>query len=290
MNNIHRKCLAFLILFCVAFFTGCNVQQGKPIKTPETFQLIMEDVHTLSDGERVDLYRSNMRSSDVLYMIPNGSFILRVNESIYIQAADNLSDEQRFFIQTYYENQEPLFDIESELNKAYELYKARIACGIKYLNLNGNDEDDALFEPYEIDFSQRVVNHNDSIICVEQSYHLPVAVEDLRDSISSTNEVGGYYLSTVFDATTGDVINQYDLFTIPKEEIPAKLLEYSAYVGDEQLIAEMKEKMKPEYLSFGKKSISIWFPYGVVGDRMSYGESVNYVHVEDVLYPWAVFK
>ena len=84
------------------------------------------------------------------------------------------------------------------------------------------------------------------------------------------------------------MINQYDLFTIPQDEIPEVLLKYSAYLGDDEIVHQMMAEMKPEYLSFTDHGISISFPDGVIGDGSSYMETIHYNHVDDVLYSWAI--
>ena len=284
---MKKHWIAAIVLFTVVLLSGCVLHQTTEQEELEQFELIQENICTLSNGGSIDVYRSNRRYGN-FYMIDNGSFILNTDNSFYLQSANVLTDEQKLFIQSYYEQQELPYNLLDELEKAYTLYTARQEKNITYLNIQPAAEDEHVYSPQSIDISWQVVGYNDTIICVEQYYFTPAPLERLRNPLSEINEIMTYYTSTIFDSHTGEVINQYDLFTIPQDEIPEVLLKYSAYLGDDEIIHQMMAEMKPEYLSFTDHGISISFPDGVIGDGSSYMETIHYNYVDDVLYSWAI--
>ena len=284
---MKKHWIAAIVLFTVVLLSGCVLHQTTEQEELEQFELIQENICTLSNGGSIDVYRSNRRYGN-FYMIDNGSFILNTDNTFYLQSANVLTDEQKLFIQSYYEQQELPYNLLDELEKAYTLYTARQEKNITYLNIQPAAEDEHVYSPPSIDISWQVVGYNDNIICVEQYYYTPAPLERLRNPLSEINEIMTYYTSTIFDSHTGEVINQYDLFTIPQDEIPEVLLKYSAYLGDDEIVHQMMAEMKPEYLSFTDHGISISFPDGVIGDGSSYMETIHYNHVDDVLYSWAI--
>ena len=274
-----------LIIVALAL-TGCNAQQKEENDIRESFSLIEESIYTLADGTTIDLYHSKLTGYDV-YVHPDGSILLRLQEGVYIQRSNDLSDAQRSFIEEYYGNLIPPYNIQTELEKSYELYQARKDLNMQYENIMSADDEMTYSAPW-ISPSIGVRGQNDTIICTEYYYSVPVALSELRNELSYTTEVTSYEYATVFHAQTGEVMSQYDLFTIPADEIPSKLLEYSVYIGDEVLWTDMIANLQPEYLCFGENGLSISFPGGMVGDGGSYSETIQYNRIAHILHSWAI--
>lgn len=124
----------------------------------------------------------------------------------------------------------------------------------------------------------------------------------------------------LFDRETGERMDSYALFTLPKEEIAAALFDrggdgYAVYVEPESIeiagagerqsaqdrgkavksvqeaVRSQKEafirQLRPEYLCWGAQSLEICFPPDV-SDTLGWTLGIPYADLEDILQPWAL--
>ncbi|MBQ2836629.1 MAG: hypothetical protein IJE67_00710, partial [Peptococcaceae bacterium] len=193
-------------------------------------------------------------------------------------------------ILAYYKELGTLYDLEAELENAYLLYKRQIEAGDTYWT--GESDADGVIRNQSPGVYQNTseAGHNDSIICfyTDMQKTLPAALQPEQDNKYFMPEItGGFYgLYTVFDVSTGDVINQYDLFTIPEEEIGEYLFSIPDYLSDEER-AKMIVQLRPEYIGFTSDNLSIWFPHETINGN-GYLVSIEYEDIKDILKPWAI--
>ena len=269
--------------------------------------LIQEDFYTFSDGNSVDIYMHGKDDRDPkYYRLEDGSVILTELMSfahfdiLDYEREDYSFDENDPFLQlpidtqhkilAYYKELGTLYDLEAELENAYLLYKRQIEAGDTYWT--GESDADGVIRNQSPSVCQNTseAGHNDSIICFYTDMQKPIsaALQPEQDNEYFMPEItGGFYgLYTVFDVSTGDVINQYDLFTIPEEEIGEYLFSIPDYLSDEER-AKMIVQLRPEYIGFTSDALSIWFPHETINGN-GYLVSIEYEDIKDILKPWAI--
>ena len=269
--------------------------------------LIQENFYTFSDGNSVDIY---MHGKDdrgpKYYRLEDGSVILTELMSfahfdiLDYEREDYSFDENDPFLQlpidtqhkilAYYKELGTLYDLEAELENAYLLYKRQIEAGDTYWT--GESDADGVIRNQSPSVYQNTseAGHNDNIICfyTDMQKPMPAALQPEPDNEYFMPEItGGFYgVYTVFDVFTGDVINQYDLFTIPKEEIGEYLFSIPDYLSDEER-AKMIVQLRPEYIGVTSDALSIWFPHETINGN-GYLVSIEYEDIKDILKPWAI--
>ena len=269
--------------------------------------LIQENFYTFSDGNSVDIY---MHGKDdrgpKYYRLEDGSVILTELMSfahfdiLDYEREDYSFDENDPFLQlpidtqhkilAYYKELGTLYDLEAELENAYLLYKRQIEAGYTYWT--GESDADGVIRNQSPSVYQNTseAGHNDNIICFYTDMQKPMsaALQPEQDNEYFMPEItGGFYgVYTVFNVSTGDVINQYDLFTIPKEEIGEYLFSIPDYLSDEER-AKMIVQLRPEYIGFTSDNLSIWFPHETINGN-GYLVSIEYEDIKDILKPWAI--
>lgn len=95
-------------------------------------------------------------------------------------------------------------------------------------------------------------------------------------------------IGTAFNKNTGESIDIWDLFSLPKKEVFQQLMAVS-YIEDTDFIAEMESAMKSEYIIFFPNHLEINFPQGTLpSQEHSYGIGIEYGDLKDLLYDWAI--
>lgn len=90
--------------------------------------------------------------------------------------------------------------------------------------------------------------------------------------------------SNFFDSATGEPMELWDLFSVPKEDAQKKLISYGTGYYDEQL---MIDTFNPAFVSFGTEVIMVNYAPGTLMDT-SAGYSIEYSDLVDILHPWAI--
>ncbi len=263
------KEILIILLMCLILLVGCY---DKPQQEKEIWTLEKEKVVIFPDGEFVNLWKTNRTEQDI-YKLSDGTSLLRVNEqsgpaNVYvggIESFDNLSENAQNTVSTFYEEQGLLYNLQSELEKAYS----------EYLNCksNGNTFND-LFISQDISPTAS----NDSIMCFLTSVTLPISGQMYQE----------IRLGAVFDRQTGEVQNTWDLFSLPENEIRKKLLKLSQ-ITDIELLIEMENALKPEYIILFPDTLEITFPRGTLpSQEYSCILGIDYDDLDGVIQTWAI--
>jgi len=120
-----KRIIAILLMSCI-FLYGCT---SEPNQEEETWTIAQENIVTFTDGESVDLWRSDHGHFDV-YKLSDGTILLEVRDPSGpantsgggVEDFDDLSETAQKAVLAYYEKQELLYDVQTELKKAYDEY------------------------------------------------------------------------------------------------------------------------------------------------------------------------
>lgn len=267
MKKIFAPVLALLLL------AGCRTVTGTPVEI--NWVLAQEGAYTLSDGTRVDRWEEEDFQAWQLYKLPDGTELLRESQPVWPDsvavsgqiAFDELSETARQEILAYYEERGLLYDLPTELEKAYGAYRRCRESGEEFSSFTAWQHIAPCAANDTVCYYETTVTAN---------YDVQLANE-LR-------------LCEAFRRDTGERIEMTDLFTVSQEEAARWFADYyGQYDKDERLHEEMCAAFRPEYMIFGNDSMSVFFPAGSLpSQEYSTGMSVEYAEVKDILQEWAV--
>jgi len=256
-----------VLLGCLILLAGCS--DNTPQQGVETWVLEQEKVITFSDGESLDLWRNQI--GDACYKLSDGTELLTIRtpigpDNVYVAGVESLEDltePAQNSIREFYEEQGLLYDTHAELEKAYEEYLRR--------------ENGEVYPERYISQDIVPVASNDKIMCFLTTVILPVEGQIAQE----------IRLGATFDRETGEVMSNWNLFTLPEEEARQWLLE--AFNVDSSLRREMEAALKPEYIVLFPESLEVTFPRGTLPSQdYSYSVGLDYEELRKVLQPWAI--
>lgn len=214
----------------------------------------------MSDGTRAWLWKGVFRDC---YKLADKTPLLWVEVHPWQEQLD-ASDEVAGKIRSYFTEQGVLFDVNRELEKAYQFYLAA-------------DTEDAFQNP-EVGQYTALRAKSSRVFYFCTTVTRPLTGQEMTE----------YQIDTAFDRETGEPIAMEDLFTCGRDKIMAAIYAASK-LEDEELLAEMENAFRPEYLNFWPENLEVWFPAGSLSSyTTSFVLSVDMADIESVLEPWAV--
>lgn len=229
----------------------------------------LPDKYILSDGTELTV-RQNY--SHTIYYTEDDMELLREEtpvgpDNVHVGGIPSLlelPEAAQEKILSHYEELGFLYDLEEELEMVYERYLAA-------------DCQEA-FQPVMVSQHISPTAANERLIWY--GIHVTLPVEDGLHHQSSTY--------TVFDRTTGEVVDTADLFTRSEEEAGKRIIALSG-VKDEQIIREMENAFRFEYLQFHGHALDVCFPAGSLPNHNTeYLLGIDYADLSGILQPWAI--
>ena len=224
----------------------------------------------LSDGTSADMWEY---SSYSVYQLSDGTELLRVQtpsgpNHVYvggIESFDDLSEAAKANVLDFYADQGLLYDVNSELERAYADYQQT------KIKLEYNS--------YMLSQSIVPTASSDSIIYFMTAVQIPI---DGRNG----QEIR---LGAAFDRETGKHIDNWELFSCPKEEVIQTILD-TAQVKDVVLRGEMEKAFAPEYIVLFPDNLEVSFPAGTLpSQEQSYMLGLDYnKELSRILNTWAI--
>lgn len=254
----------------------------------EVTGVLTSETTELSDGTKVEIWNSPAGTG---YRLTNGIELLRARKSEgpkdynFFEGTESLKElnkEAQKNIIEFYRQQGELYDVPAELEKAYHDY-----C---------NQKDNIRFQTHHV--SQEVVPtaSGKSVIYFRTSVMLPV-FEGLSEGLSATYREDStegelvyyeYYTGAAFDKETGEVIDNWNLFSCSPEKAIETILEIADVSS--ALRKEMKASFEPENMVFFPDSLEVNFPQGTLpSQENSYILGLDYdERLLGILNEWAV--
>lgn len=301
----YKLILLFFIVLLLA--NGCVGTAAKEQETQVRWpELVQEDAYTLADGTAVDIYT---HGDMWMFRLKDGSVLLTENaaphtfgQDIFAYATGDVafqeshifsqvSEDVRTAIYEYFQQQGKWYDLEDELENAYALYQARIDKGMTYWKGESDADGVVVYRAPGVSQTTMAQSCNDRMICLvtEKSKPLPLSQQPVMTDKGYMADT--YYESaktyTVFSTQTGERIEQYDMFTIPAEEIGPQLVALADDFDDTKRNG-MIERLKPEYIGFEEQGIVVYFPSGVIAENEVCELTIQYAKAVDILQPWAI--
>lgn len=265
MKKLLALCLSGLLL------TGCGGIHG-PVKEEWEWKLKEEDALILSDGTAVDRWQKGYSGYD-FYKLKDGTELLREEhpsgpENVYVGGREgftSLPEHTAKAISAYYDDMGLLYDLETEVEGAYQ----------EYLTCQAEKTE---FSSHLLGQSTSLCASNERVVYFLTSVTLPLGGQYATE----------YQVGAAFDRESGEVLPVWDLFTLPEEDVKALIVEKFAPRSQAER-AEMLEKLTAEYLVFQPDSLSVFFPLGVISTQLyTSGVGIDYEELGGVLHDWAV--
>lgn len=265
----RMKCLRIYagMMLCLCVLSGCTKTQSGHV-TEELFYLVTEKSYTFLDGTYVNLWRPELGGRDE-YRLPNDTIILTVIDprmpSNIFGDVEQLNETAQEQILAFYEKQGLLYNVSLELKRAYAEY---LTC----------QDSGATFYGFQVGQETSPSASNADLIFFQTTVSLPISGQTVQE----------IHKGAVFDKQTGAVLSNWDLFSLPKEEVVARLL-IKANIWDDELFSEMQEAMQPEYITLFSDSLQISFPQGSLHSQQTrYDLGLTYEELKDVMHAWAI--
>lgn len=235
---------------------------------------LVQNAVTLSDGTPLDAWKTSLFGTT--YRLRDGAELLCEDapsgpENHFVanlESFDDLSEAAKSAVRQYYEEQGALYDLPSELEKAWAEYR----------------EDPEGFSTHYISQDTSPAASNERLMYFNTNVTLPVSGDICQN----------YSLCAAFDRSTGENIPLTCLFTCPEAKIAQNLLELAEKDGsgpsEPEVQREILKAFRMEYLTFWSDYVMLTFPAGTLpSQEYTYLVSVDYdAGLSDILQPWAI--
>lgn len=239
-------------------------QDGRKItayhaKQIEIKGVLTTETATLADGANVNVWRYSNADA---YTLQNGIELLRIQNT---KSFNDLEEAAQKKVLAFYQNQGLLYEVQTELEKAYASYL--------------QTEDPSQFDSYMICQDISPIASNEKVLYFLTVLSLPI---DGRNHYE-------YRICTAFDRTTGAQIRNCDLFSCPPEEAIQTILDI-AEIADPVLRNEMEHAFEPDSIILFPDHLEICFRYGTLpSQEHDYILGLDYNDVLfGILHEWAV--
>lgn len=244
-----------------------RVYQGDQI---EVVGILQPDACVLKDGIHVDVWAYTNGTS---YVLPSGVELLWVQNPMGpnhvsvggTEGFDDLTEAAQTGILGFYRKQGLLYDVQTELEKAYEAY-----C---------QGQEDAAFQSRSLRQDVSPTAYNSTLIYFLTSVGIPT-------DGSHNQEIR---LGAAFDKETGEHLENWELLSCPPEEAQTRLLDLAG-ITDPVLRKEMEQAFSWDNIIFFSDHLEICFQEGVLPSQ-KYGSILALDYdppLLELLHPWAV--
>lgn len=302
----RRLCLLGCILLAAALLGGC--QRDIP---EEMREQNMGEAARMADGQPVYLWKDIFGYES--YRLEDGTVLLDIravsqpwnSQVAGLEGYGGMSDPAQQTVREYYEKKGELFDRQQCLQAAYDDY---LQC-----RQEAEKPEASAFRTHPVWQECYATYETGRFTAFCTALTLPQE-QRYDGTVSETR------YPAIFDRETGERIDSYALFTIPKDEIAAALFDrggdgYAVYVEPESIeiagageresamnremtvkslqeaVRSQKEEfirqLRPEYLLWSAQSLEICFPPDVL-DSLGWTLGIPYTELEDILQPWAL--
>lgn len=225
--------------------------------------------YTLKDGTRLTVRKDY---ANTIYIAPDGTELLREQDpigpdNVHTGDAPSLSElepEVRRAILAHYDEIGLLYDLDVELEKAYQWYLEA--------------EEGNVFSSCMVSQDICPTAANDALI-----WYSAYVTHPISDGLHEETSV-----HTIFDRKTGAVVAPADLFTCSETEAAGRILD-AAQMPDTELRREMEKAFRFEYLNFNSDALEVCFPAGsLLNEHLDHYLGIDYGNLTGILHTWAI--
>lgn len=231
--------------------------------------VILPEPYILEDGTKLTVRKDYTHTT---YFTPEGIDILWEQEPIgphnvsagELPSLNALSGQAQEKILAYYEAQGLLYDLDSELETAWQAYLQK--------------EEKENFPAHHLSQDTIPMSASPRIISFATVVTRPI----------DGNHVQEIRYGAIFDRETGELIPLAELFQCSEEEIGQAVLLTSG-IADQAVLPEMLQAFQLEYLHLNSDSLEIRFPSGSLpSQNTEWIVCVKYDQLTDILHSWAI--
>lgn len=231
--------------------------------------ILLPDPYVLADGTELNIRKNHLHTA---YETMDGIMLLWETDPVGpanvhgggAPSLDTLNTKAQEAITAYYEEQGLLYDLDGELEAAWQAYLA--------------SENKPMFSCHHLSQDTFPSAANEKIIGFTTILALPIDGNHMKE----------YRYSQIFDRNTGKRIDIVDLFRCPEDQIATAIL-MAADLNDSDLFREITDHFRPEFLVFGPSALELWFPRNTTdGQEETHIICAEYKNLTDILYPWAI--
>ena len=166
-------------------------------------------------------------------------------------------------VAAYYQERGSLYDIQEVVERAYQAFR--------------QSEDPEQFSNFLVEQRVEWAATAPGVYYFRTTVILPLQEQEITE----------YQFTDAFGKETGEHIPNQDLFSVGQAEAIAAIVAGTQAVGQEA--QTMEEYFQWSYLSFEPDELVVCYPAGALpGQEPTSIWGVDYIGLEDVLYPWAV--
>ena len=230
--------------------------------------VILPEPYVLKDGAELTIRKDYTHTT---YFAPDGTDILWEQEPVGphnvsvggLPTFDMLNSQAQEQILSYYENMGILYDLDAELEFAWQCYQKA--------------EEKPMFQAHHLSQDISPSAANDRLIWYTAYVTRPIG-DGLHHQTST---------HTVFDRETGDIVNIANLFNCDEKALGRRILEIVS-MPDTDLSREMEQAFRFEYLNFNN-CLDVCFPAGsLISQNTDHILGVEYQDLDGLIHPWAI--
>ena len=221
----------------------------------------------LSDGTQVEVWWDGGRNT---YRLPDGTELLREDppetdfSTCYVEGDTPLTALPAALLEgitACYQERGALYDLQTELEQAYEAY------------VQAPEKFQSCLAEQDVYWSASAPGvyyfHTNLSLSVEPGIMTQIRFTD------------------AFDRETGEHISNENLFTGSRTQVLDTLI--AQMDVDQALERELRENFQWSYLSFDQEGLDVWYPEGSLpSQEHTWGWGFRYEDLSQILQPWAV--
>ncbi len=277
--NRRKIPAGMLMLLTAGMLTGCgNSDKTEEVHSFAVWEKTDEDAYTFADGVKAVKWKNEKEDTQQYrYRLEDGTDLLQTTcvlspeeeDDSELSGFDGLEDAAKEKVRAYYQNQGVVYDLEQQLEDAYEDYQS----------CEGNWE---RFTCHEVSQDVTESAENGEYMVILTAVTTPKKLH--YDGGSTCN-----YRTAVFNRKTGEQIDIWDLFAQPQEQTKEELAKICSVEDTTVSELDVGPVMDKSQILLFQDYLEVWFPYGT-WERQEFdkGFGFEYAKIQRLLYDWAV--
>ncbi|MFI3166291.1 MAG: hypothetical protein R3Y45_08510 [Bacillota bacterium] len=250
------------LAMCMTIFAGCGNDRTEEIEQEDTYQLVNAQYEVSGMAGEVEIWQNKTQGYMSEYRLTDGTVLLRVSNVLLddyfaFYLADALSDEAcTAAIGQMRDNL--YYNLENEIALAYE----------EYISEQGQ------FYTQVVYYDVSLQAENDTIAYLKISYIYGENCEEFGVAVNKE---------------TGEIYNNWDLFTAEREEVASAVLTAAGY-NDEDLLDYMANSSGDMFIitsDGGEEYLEFCFPPNTKAE-IAYSDRIKLSKVADLMQEWAM--
>lgn len=279
MNRFRISRWMLTLFLSAGLLTGCgNSNKTEEVHSFAMWEKLEDTSYTFSDGVTATKWKNEKEDArQYRYRLEDGTDLLELSyvlspeeeKDSELSGFDGLSDEAKEKVRIWYQKQGEVYDLEQELQNAYEDY---LEC----------QQSGTHFTCHQV--SQDVT---ESAQTAEYMVILTAVTTPKKLHFDGGNTCN--YRTAIFNRKTGEQQDIWSLFTKPEKEVKQELAKICSVEDTTVSEQDLEPVMDQSQILLFQDYLEVWFPYGT-WERQEFdkGFGFEYEKIDGLLYEWAV--